>query len=167
MRVVVGLAVLFGVVGCTSGSQQQADPAATPSAAPVSGRTTDDPSSDSSTAENSPGEQQPTTHGPKALIAAPILVGHSQQEALVRVRQWGLKADVHGEPAPCVPAGTVTHQQPRPGARAPKGSTVVLTVAARPVMRPHCEQGVATADDRRLAASFYRFARSPTRGTSR
>ncbi len=93
----------------------------------------------------------------------PRATAHSEQEALERV-QRGLKAVVHGDPTPCVPVGTVTDQQPRPGARAPNGSTVLLAVVARSAMHPQCQEGVATADDRQLAVWFYRFARSPKRG---
>lgn len=133
----------------------------TPAATPPSEPAAEVPSSAGSANQSSSPSQPPATHGGTARTVVPVLVGFAEEEALERVDRWGLKADVHGEPAPCVPEGTVVYQDPRAGSRAPKGSTVVLAVAGRSAMHPQCEEGVATADDRDSAAIFYRFSRAP------
>ena len=66
--------------------------------------------------------------GPQ-LVAVPEVVGQKEADATAALRRVGLRVNLVRVPAP-VPEGNVVAQNPKGGARAPKGSTVRLNVSA-------------------------------------
>lgn len=129
------------------------------------GPTTTAPITDGATEPtDGPSEFQEESGGPK-LVDVPILVEYSEKEALRRVREWGLEAEVSREPAPCEPEGEVIQQVPQAGTKVPPGSTVVLVVGAggsagMPSSKV-CTEGIASYHDRQIADLFVRFAQAP------
>ena len=66
--------------------------------------------------------------GPQ-LVAVPEVVRQREADATAVLRRVGLRVNIVRVPAP-VPEGVVVAQNPKGGARAPKGSTVRLNVSA-------------------------------------
>jgi hypothetical protein len=160
MRAVVGLLLILSLVGCAQGSQQPSGPEGSPSSPAGSQSATELPGSESSSPQNPSGGAQ----GHEAHTLVPILVGYPKMVAIRRVQQRGLRVELHSRRVPCVPVNTVLSQRPRPASRAIAGSVVELTVAAHSFTRSRCNAGVATSEDRHLAAAFYRFAKTPWTG---
>lgn len=70
--------------------------------------------------------------GPQ-LVGVPAVMGQTEADATAALRRVGLRVNIVRVPAPGpVPEGTVVAQNPRGGARAPKGSTVRLNIASAP-----------------------------------
>ena len=70
--------------------------------------------------------------GPQ-LVGVPAVVGQTEADATAALRRAGLRVNIVRVPAPGpLSEGTVLAQNPRGGARAPKGSTVRLNIASAP-----------------------------------
>jgi eukaryotic-like serine/threonine-protein kinase len=70
--------------------------------------------------------------GPQ-LVGVPAVIGQREAAATAALRRVGLRVNIVRVPAPgSLSEGTVLAQNPRGGARAPKGSTVRLNIASAP-----------------------------------
>jgi eukaryotic-like serine/threonine-protein kinase len=70
--------------------------------------------------------------GPQ-LVPVPPVIGQTEAAATATLRRIGLRVNIARVPAPGpLPEGTVVAQNPKGGARAPKGSTVRLNIASAP-----------------------------------
>ncbi len=76
---------------------------------------------------------QPPPSPTVALVALPPLLGRSQEDAVARLSQLGLVAEVRRAPNNAAP-GIVVAQDPPPGAQVPPGSHVQLTVSSGPAL---------------------------------
>jgi hypothetical protein len=96
---------------------------------------------------------------PGGRVGVPILVKFTEAEAVQRVQEWGLVAEVLHRFVPCRPAGFVVDQDPGAATEIAAGSTVTVFVADRLSQQADCPEGVAFDDDFRVARLLYDFSR--------
>lgn len=96
---------------------------------------------------------------PGDRVVVPVLVKYTEEEAVQRVREWGLVAEVAHRSLPCRPVGAVVDQDPRATTKVAAGSTVTIVVADRSSEQADCPRGVAFDDDFRVARGLYDFSR--------
>lgn len=65
-------------------------------------------------------------------VTVPNVVGMEKEQAMEAISAAGFKAEVREEFSADTPQGTVVSQSPAPGQKAPKGSTVTITVSKGP-----------------------------------
>jgi hypothetical protein len=92
-------------------------------------------------------------------VGVPILVEYAEDEAVQRVRDWGLVPAVVHRSVSCRPAGAVVEQHPRAATKVATGSTVTVVVADRLSAQAACPKGVSFDDDRQVARLLYDFSR--------
>jgi beta-lactam-binding protein with PASTA domain len=74
---------------------------------------------------------------PPVTVAVPYLLNLSEADAVRQIAQAGLQVGTRTETAdPIVPAGSVVHQDPGPGANVGKGTTVNYVVSTGPPPTP-------------------------------
>jgi hypothetical protein len=94
-------------------------------------------------------------------VDVPILVQHTEQEALRRAEDWGFHARVVRRFEACRPAGMVIDQAPAAGTKVIAARRLTIVVANRRSASVLCGEGIASEHDRNLAAMLYSFSREP------
>jgi hypothetical protein len=97
----------------------------------------------------------------EARVDVPILVEHTEQDALRWAEDRGLAARVVRRFEACRPAELVIHQMPAAGTEVLIDQRVTVVVANRRSERASCGEGIATEHDHDLAAMLYSFSRAP------
>lgn len=101
----------------------------------------------------------PPSETARSLVGVPILVEYTEEEALQRVQQWGLTAEVEYRTEACRPVGAVIDTRPGAGTKVDPGSTVTLVVVDQTSQRANCPEGVSFDHDRAIARLVYDFSR--------
>ncbi len=132
---------------------------------PLVETTTDPTLSSPAASETPPTDDGSTERTAPKVVSVPILMGYTQREAVRRVEERGLRAEVSVEPAACIPEGEVTGSVPVVGTDLEVGSQVVVVVsgggsAGMPSDKV-CTGGIASQHDRAIAQRLLEFAASP------
>ncbi len=127
--------------------------------------TTGSSPSDQRSSDRTPRNSVRTGEPRPRMVTVPVLAGYTQRQAVRRVEDWGLRAEVSIEPAGCIPEGEVTMSVPEAGTRLEETSKVIVVVSAGgSAMMPSdkvCTDGIASQHDRRIAELLRRFAHKP------